>query len=373
MSDFFLADDLSGALDAAAAFHRAGWPVTIALSAETWPAESRGGVVGLTTETRNAAPVEAADKVTQAIAQGRRRGGRLLYKKIDSTLRGPVAAELGALAAALPEMRLLFCPANPAAGRTVRGGVVRVGGVPVAETEFGRDPASPVKESEIRRLLGAAATGRVTIPDATDEADLAAAVARMDATGGDWVGIGSGALARPIAARWPGAGDRPGAAAGDPAPGPVLMVCGSAHPQNRVQAAALARGCGVEVHEFQVANPAEALAGATVALCAGRGAALIVEERRGDRAAIAGLLAKAVAGLVAKTGVRRVFLTGGETAFALCRALGVSSLTFEGEIEAGLSLSRANLPDGVLRLAIKPGGFGDAATWVRAWQRLIET
>ena len=128
MSDYFIADDLSGALDAAAAFHAAGWTVTVALSEAAWPAGGFGEIVAYTTETRNAAPAEAATRVARAIAQGRARGGRLLYKKIDSTLRGPVAAELAAMLRLLPGTRVLFAPANPAVGRTVRDGVLRVHG-----------------------------------------------------------------------------------------------------------------------------------------------------------------------------------------------------------------------------------------------------
>src|SRR4051812_11931431 len=123
MGDYFIADDLSGALDAATAFHAAGRTVTVILALEAWDSVPANALVGLTTETRNASPEGAAKAVGEVLEAARRRGARLLYKKIDSTLRGPVAAELGALAAAMPEARILFSPANPAAGRTVRGGV----------------------------------------------------------------------------------------------------------------------------------------------------------------------------------------------------------------------------------------------------------
>jgi uncharacterized protein YgbK (DUF1537 family) len=146
---FFLADDVSGALDAAAGFFLAGWPVRVVLSAEGWRDVKPGELVAFSTETRNAAPTHAAHVLTAALAAAQARGGRLVYKKIDSTLRGPVAAELAALLAARKEWRVLFAPANPRAGRTVRGGVLRVHGVPVHETAFARDPASPVRESAI--------------------------------------------------------------------------------------------------------------------------------------------------------------------------------------------------------------------------------
>ena len=91
MSDYFLADDLSGVLDAAAAFHHAGRRVQVVLSAKDWNAGEEI-LVGVTTETRNAPAAVAAAAVATALAHGQAQGARLVYKKIDSTLRGHVVA-----------------------------------------------------------------------------------------------------------------------------------------------------------------------------------------------------------------------------------------------------------------------------------------
>ncbi|MBL9212179.1 MAG: hypothetical protein JNL92_17095 [Opitutaceae bacterium] len=390
MNDYFLADDLSGALDAAAAFHQAGRRVVIALDAEAWPAVGPNDVVGVTTETRNAAPDEAARVVTQAIARGRARGGRLRYKKIDSTLRGPVAAEVAALLAAWPEARVLFAPANPRVGRTVQAGRLLVRGVPVAETEFGRDPIWPVRESALRALLGPAAGPRVVIPDTATEAELRAAVAEMEAEAGPWVPVGSGALARAVESGPQSAGpaasglpeeNRRAAAAGlaargaeetprVPPRGPVVMIGGSAHPGNRVQAARLTAGRGVPVCEVEVTDGERTVSAALAALREYGGVSLMAP---GVRMAATEALRATVAvsqQVLARGEVARVFVTGGETAFALARALGVSAFEFRAEIEAGLALARSG--EGVSRRwwAVKPGGFGDAETWVRAWDAL---
>jgi len=371
MPDFFLADDLSGALDAAAAFHHAGRRVTTRLAFDQPGAgEERADVVALTTETRNAAPALAAERVARVVTEIRTRGGRLLFKKIDSTMRGPVAAELAALAAAMPEARILFTPANPAVGRTVRAGVLRVNGVPVAETEFGRDPLSPVRESSLPKLLGAAATDRVVIADAETQDDLDAAVARMAAADGPWIAVGSGALARAVATRgetravvppreWPAIASRA-----------MLMVCGSAHPANRRQAERLRRERGVALHELSLADPQAGIRAAVASLAASGTAALAIELARAESGGALRAIAAAAAELIATTGVRRVFVTGGETAFAVCGALGISSLEFLEEIEIGVSVSGTRTAGGPMLLAVKPGGFGDEATWVRIWDRL---
>ena len=71
MTDYFLADDLSGALEVAAAFHRAGRPSVVIWSIAGWDSCGPDDVVGFDTETRNESPVEAAARVAQALAHGR--------------------------------------------------------------------------------------------------------------------------------------------------------------------------------------------------------------------------------------------------------------------------------------------------------------
>ncbi len=369
MHDYFLADDLSGALDAAAAFHRTGRRVRIAVGADGWPQLKPDEILGITTETRNTAPAEAASVLGRSLARAAKNGGRLLYKKIDSTLRGPVAAEMEALMEAMPGTRVLFAPANPRVGRTVRDGVLLVRGTPVAETDFGRDPAWPLRESAIRRILGPVATPSVVIPDVATEADLAEAVRQMDASGQPWVPIGSGALAGPVAAR------------GDPGPraqmampaiaaSPVLMIGGSAHPLNRSQAEKLTQTHRVNVHVIAPANPAGATHDAIATLQGSGGAILQLPPARIPPATALRAIVDAAAAVIADARVRRVFATGGETAFALCERLGIRTLAFLDEIEPGVCLSHGEGPAGPLLLAVKPGGFGDADTWVKVWERL---
>jgi uncharacterized protein YgbK (DUF1537 family) len=152
------------------------------------------------------------------------------------------------------------------------------------------------------------------------------------------------------------------------------MVCGSAHAANREQAAALSIARGVPWRELRPGAPSAATGAAIADIRNHQGAALLIEEQRhGDSADVVRSIAFAVAEVLSETAVRRVFVTGGETAFALCSLLGVTTLSFQAEIESGLSLSSAETPGGRSWFAIKPGGFGDAMTWVRAWDALQRT
>ncbi len=374
MRGFILADDLSGLLDAAAAFHDCGEEICAVLGPNSPLMADEHELLAITTETRNAqnraARVRVRDVMQGAMANGR----SLRFKKIDSTLRGPVAAELDALTELLPDTRFLFSPANPAARRTVRKGILLVQGVPVAETEYGRDPVSPARSSVVRDVVGACAANRVVIPDVETQLDLEAAVDAMNAAGQPWIGVGSGALARAIMARTSQRVTRRGPRAVSPVESSgTLMVCGSAHGLNRLQAARLLETRSVPMHEIDVSFAPGRLDALSTRLTTEGAASILIQQTRTDSAAARSAIVAAAAEIVERAAVRRVFVTGGETAFALCRALGVTTLRFVAEIEPGVSLSRTHASCGSLLLAIKPGGFGDGQTWVRAWDRLRET
>ncbi|MEO6958483.1 MAG: four-carbon acid sugar kinase family protein, partial [Burkholderiaceae bacterium] len=133
-----IADDLSGAADCTAGAVRAGLVTQVALGHEL--AESAVAhpvqVWSIDTDTRRLQPADAA-KINAEILKRCRRPGQLLYKKIDSTLRGNFAAELLPMLAG-SEMAVV-APAFPDAGRCTRNGHQYVNGVALEETEIWRN------------------------------------------------------------------------------------------------------------------------------------------------------------------------------------------------------------------------------------------
>jgi uncharacterized protein YgbK (DUF1537 family) len=187
-----LADDLTGALEIGAKFAAAGIAATVSTRL-AWDRDATVSVID--TETRHAPPAEAAG-IIQRLA--REAGGvRLIYKKTDSTLRGNIGAELTALAAAFPGSRVVYVPAYPRMGRTVRRGTLLVHGVPVHETEFARDPLNPVRQSHVPTLAGEC----VTVIDAETDADIARAAGELLHAEGTLLAAGPAALAEAVAAR----------------------------------------------------------------------------------------------------------------------------------------------------------------------------
>ncbi|ADB49883.1 four-carbon acid sugar kinase family protein [Conexibacter woesei] len=131
-----------------------------------WALDDGGDVVFALTNSR-ALPERDAVALTRSVtrsvasaALARGRDVRVLSRG-DSTLRGHFPAEVDALVAGLgdvghdPPDAILLCPAYPEAGRVTIDGVhlLRDGDgrlVPVAETEFARDPVFAYGESDLR-------------------------------------------------------------------------------------------------------------------------------------------------------------------------------------------------------------------------------
>ena len=141
-----LADDASGALECASLLAGLSLDVVVCLGASPELAYENAFVVA-DTGSRHLTPAAAGDGIRNWLRHPHHR----VFKKTDSTLRGNIAAEL----LALPAPCVIYVPAYPAVGRTVRGGCLFVHGMPLAETPFATDPRQPVRGSRVADLFPA--------------------------------------------------------------------------------------------------------------------------------------------------------------------------------------------------------------------------
>lgn len=154
-----IADDLTGAMDSGAQLARAGYRVAVMFyDAPLSPFDDFDGVV-VDTDSRQRDPGSACRRVSES-AQ-RLKHARILYKKIDSTLRGWVAEEIEAAFREGGRPSALIAPAFPGNGRTTREGVQMVHGEPVHETRFAEDPVTPVIEGHVPTLLSEASVAGI--------------------------------------------------------------------------------------------------------------------------------------------------------------------------------------------------------------------
>jgi uncharacterized protein YgbK (DUF1537 family) len=343
-----VADDLTGACDTGTLFAgRAPVPVTV------WPRRAVEAAVRVVdTESRAVPPAEAASRVS-AVA-GRARSG-YWFKKIDSTLRGPIGAEVDALLRAIGATTTIVCPAFPAQGRVVLDRALLVGGVPVADTPIARDPQFPGGSSSVVEILRAQLdralawipidqlragpealvarlrrlAGTAIVADAETDADLDALVEAALAVTPMPLLVGAAGLAHALAARLGWLAERTELPSGPR----WLIVAGSRHPATRRQ-----------IREARAA-------GLTVLATAERPA-----EDRAD--VLARLIEQAVAALERERW-DLVVVTGGETAVALWTALGAERIDLVGAPAPGLAFGHLRVPGHEpLPIVTKAGGFG---------------
>jgi uncharacterized protein YgbK (DUF1537 family) len=355
-----IADDLTGACDAAVQFAAGNRRVSVALNVPQF--DSDADFLAISTESRGL-PVEEARRVI--IDTARRLTGieaRILFKKIDSTWRGNAGAEIAATMEAFGCDAAVITPAFPAMKRLVKNGCLHLDG----DIEFQPlELAASLREQGLvsHRHVGpgavAAAIGggaRYVSLDAVCDADLDRMVetileSKLESKARIlWAGSAglAAALARSISAE-----RTPIARPADPR-GPVLFCIGSTHPATVAQQRRLLSERPVCALSAETARPAE-IADAL------RDGDVMLETPRGriPEARLAELLrgVPKVAGALA--------LSGGDTASHVCRSLHVDSIELHDEIEAGIPWGtlHGGVMDGIA-VATKSGAFGDSGALI---------
>lgn len=140
-----VADDLTGAADCGTACLAAGLDTVIVLK-DSDPIPS-ADVVSVDAATRGLSSSQAAEQTARLTRRYLSPQTRILFKKLDSTLRGHVAQEIAAVLSVTRALHgtqsiAIVAPAFPAMGRTTVGGRQFVGGVPVETTEIWHREAS---------------------------------------------------------------------------------------------------------------------------------------------------------------------------------------------------------------------------------------
>jgi len=328
----------------------------------------------------------------------------VIYKKIDSCLRGNLGAEIDTLLQATGAAASFVAPAFPQQGRTTVNDCHLINGIPVAETEIGRDPLCPVRESRLSARLSAQSRMPVGHVDLAciegDSAKLAERVGFLLSQGCRHIAfdaaqrfhldtvaslardhfenillVGSAGLAASLS-RIVARGLPVPVAAGRPKIKKWLFVCGSASRVLADQVAMLARSTGWD----HVALDPLAL---TSGDCSTHRQPLVAYllDRWGSGGVILSIqpildtrpienpdrvvrgLAEVAAGLLTTAAVEGVFLCGGDTAEAFWHQIGARALLIHEEILPGLM--RGEFVGGRfngLPVVTKAGAFGHADT-----------
>jgi uncharacterized protein YgbK (DUF1537 family) len=393
-----IADDYTGAGDAGIHFARFGRKIELLLHVDAVGRRQDAADIALTSETRFLDPDAAAAVVLDMVRRCRAAGYGRIFKKIDSTMRGNPGAEIEAALTGTGAAAALICPAMPKTGRTCVGGVIYLDGVPLNESDIGRDPFHPLAGSNVADLLGQqtglptgllgleeieagdAALGRtiramidsgvrLIIADAETDEHLAALARQLLA--GDLMPAGAGGLAEALARALTPEGEAP--------EGrkvvlhrPIVSVVGSLAEVSRRQAEHADRSGLYRTIEIRSdARPDDIRSACLTRLGEpGRdqpnillrvvGAERPEKITKEDGERVAEKLGFATASICAMVPCRTIVSTGGSTSMAVAEALGIESVDLIDEILPGIVVGACNGPDGGIEWFIsKAGGFGE--------------
>jgi D-threonate/D-erythronate kinase len=108
----------------------------------------------ISTDTRSGTVKNSVDQTEMITRNLIRLSPQMIYKKLDSVLRGNVADELLAQMKVEGKKRAIVVAGNPNLGRTIRNGICYINDVPVADTFFAGDPEFPVYSSRVTEIVG---------------------------------------------------------------------------------------------------------------------------------------------------------------------------------------------------------------------------
>lgn len=405
-----VADDFTGACDAGVQFKKCGLEtVVLTRTGSLGKVKVVFDVVVVDAESRNVTSRAAYRKVRRALKALKGVGVELVYKKIDSTLRGNIGAELDAVMDVLGVKAVIVAPAFPACKRTTVNGRVLVDNVPLDRTEFARDIFNSLNESDIATLIGRQTDRRIghvdlskvrsgvnsskneiqklmkdgiqiVVADAETQNDLAN-IARAS-VGSDVLPCGSAGLAMEVSRLLSSKLS-------------LLVVSGSVNSVTLSQIATAEREINVKVLEPDisgvltsgekekvavknlVSEAEEALAeGRDVILRLAESKDVVFEvqkigETRGMRRVqvyekLLSVLAEASRKIADDRKFAGLILIGGDTSIKVMGAMGAKGIKIEREVLPGVPLGRilGGEHEGMCVIT-KAGGFGDSYTLVK--------
>lgn len=408
-----IADDFTGATDLAGLLARSGVPVSLRIGVPEGPPRNTSALEVIALKCRTAPVAEAVSECRAAMSWLQKAGATRFFWKycstFDSTAEGNIGPVAEALMADLSASQTMYCPAFPENGRSIFMGNLFVGQQPLAESPMKDHPLTPMRDSNLTRLLAPQVSGHVGLIDRLTVARGAEAIRKkraalqdegvahivVDAVANEDLQViaeachdmplmtGGSAIAMPLPALYQAEGllAERGVVSEQPHTDALgVVLSGSCSAMTRTQVARyLEQAPGYRLDPQQLATegttaaldwlaeqsldqmpifyataePTE-VAKAQSALGVARAGA-VVEEALAQLAIAA-----------RDQGAVRFVVAGGETSGAVTKALGVSQLDIGREIAPGVPWTFCQSAGRGLALTLKSGNFGDEGFFAKA-------
>ena len=402
-----IADDFTGATDLAGLLARSGVPVSLRIGVPEEAPTNPAAFEVIALKCRTSPMDEAVAETRKALAWLKSAGATRFFWKycstFDSTPEGNIGPVAEALMADIGTHQTIYCPAFPENGRSIFMGNLFVGEQPLAESPMKDHPLTPMRDSNLMRLLALQVKGSVGLVNRLIVAQGADAIrarlAQLQADGVAHVVVdavadadlftiaeacqdmplltGGSAIAMPLPALFTNRQSIESVKQSQmrPATDKAIILSGSSSAMTRQQIARYAAtrpSLRLDPIDLALNGSNAALAWlaeqdltqAPLIYATAEPSQVAEVQNKLGRAKAGEIVEQALAAFAVAArdlGAGRIVVAGGETSGAVTQALGVTRLDVGFEIAPGVPWTFAQSDGKPIALALKSGNFGGPA------------
>lgn len=153
LKTLIVADDSTGANASAILLNQLGFQSLSIIDYLDIPRHETFDCVAVSTDSRATSPENAYSRVETVLKHYKGKNIKVINKRIDSTLRGNLGAELNAIHEYFPNKKIAIIPSFPKSGRICKDGKVYVNGDLLEHTDVAKDPKMPLFSSDAKSLF----------------------------------------------------------------------------------------------------------------------------------------------------------------------------------------------------------------------------
>jgi len=344
-----IADDFTGAAELAGISLRYGLSVSVHLDNAI---DIDADVVIISTDSRSMQKAAAIYCTADAVEAIRNYEPSLLYKKIDSVLRGYVIDEIKVQMELSEKSKALILPANPSLQRTISNGEYLIQGKKITETGFVHDPEFPVSSANVTAILQEETVQvlkhddwlpveGIVIGETESVEDVEAWARAIDES---WMLVGAGDFYTALLKKQYQQKEQ----AVFSLQSPHLYVCGTAFKERKefIKQTNCYSYLPDDVTE-------EWLEQTSNIIKQKRKTIIAIDESNQSALELRTVMAKAIKEIVLRENVKEIFIEGGSTASAVLEELSIKKLIPVSELSRGVVRMKA----GDLFITVKPGSY----------------
>lgn len=149
-----IADDLTGSNATGVRLARQGFKAATMVHYTDIPSSDSYNAVCVDTDSRYAKEEVARMRVKTVLENLQKWGANVICKRIDSTVRGNIGAEIDTILNELGDKAIAVVVASfPDSGRITSGGYLLVNGIPLQATDVANDPVAPLTQSYVPAIV----------------------------------------------------------------------------------------------------------------------------------------------------------------------------------------------------------------------------